>query len=764
MKEPFLIDDIASLRQRLLKTTRNEGKAGELWHLLKTSARSAPKDFPWFTFFVAVITKEKQDVQNAKEAIYTYLRKLEPMSFCTGLQFHFWCFAFPHAKICLYFQWLCSIDAFTPEEEKAIREQLIIYHFVNFYYGMRSKPDPECIDNQTLSLTLSCTLVGYLFGQGEQASTMAAIMFRDGSRRLPYVIGDMPESGYSGEGSSYMDCVNGPAIPLAVELLERILGEDGLLYKSFTQGGGKSISVLKMVAREFMPGGLLLPWDNYGYQFGVRGAIAYGASKTGLPLFYDVLENKTTWTYDIGTGWVYDDLVWTLIWWPQKILTEAKYEGNWYEPMVGGALVSQDNNHYCMQMWDPSEPNMPARSHVNPNAVIFTGFGVPVSADGSQAREVEHRFWFSDTWRRVSFLEIGSDSSYNYGDGCAGAHSVILVDGLESLRAQSEYPQVLSSQSFASPPALFSDCTPIYQEHFSDIHQVSRKTTLLNNEFFIIEDLFVAEKSHRISARFLFRPEGKVKKHSIKILTKEGISLSLFDLQKKAAITGEVVKNFPMLPDNESFLCDFGWEGDCVRGLYGVLMSQTIIPTREISQLSLIFETGNPWSRGEAETNLATSPYSGSLRLPAYMEQELTNHSTWWYGVTLALQPEETYLQLPSGLIAPKLYLNGQGIDLSAFTTSLALLGPRIPLPASAIKSQSLEFLLCTQVPISHYDGGGDGTIGLTGGLWLCKQAEAEEILDADFDGTTIRITTNQRIFQADYELMSKEGTTDGNI
>ena len=49
-------------------------------------------------------------------------------------------------------------------------------------------------------------------------------MLEDGLRRLPVVIGDMPASGYSGEGSAYMDCVNGPAMPLAVELLERVTG------------------------------------------------------------------------------------------------------------------------------------------------------------------------------------------------------------------------------------------------------------------------------------------------------------------------------------------------------------------------------------------------------------------------------------------------------------------------------------------------------------------------------------------------------------
>ena len=52
---------------------------------------------------------------------------------------------------------------------------------------MRTKPEPECVDNQALSLCLSTTIVGYLFSQGDSPSEMAKLMLRDGLRRLPGV-------------------------------------------------------------------------------------------------------------------------------------------------------------------------------------------------------------------------------------------------------------------------------------------------------------------------------------------------------------------------------------------------------------------------------------------------------------------------------------------------------------------------------------------------------------------------------------------------
>ncbi len=146
--DPFLLDDLDALRAELTSLGPDDGRRYELWQMVRDSARRAPADFGWFVPFVAVVTREPDDIARAREVIHTYLAKLDPMSFSTGLQYHFWCFAFPHAKVALYFQWLCSIGAFSDEEVQHISEELVTYHFVNFYYGMRTKPEPDCIDNQ----------------------------------------------------------------------------------------------------------------------------------------------------------------------------------------------------------------------------------------------------------------------------------------------------------------------------------------------------------------------------------------------------------------------------------------------------------------------------------------------------------------------------------------------------------------------------------------------------------------------------------------
>ena len=69
---PFLMNDIETLRDQIMNK-KISGKKLELWNLVKSSACNAPLDFGWFVPFVAVITKEKADVENARKIIFTYI-------------------------------------------------------------------------------------------------------------------------------------------------------------------------------------------------------------------------------------------------------------------------------------------------------------------------------------------------------------------------------------------------------------------------------------------------------------------------------------------------------------------------------------------------------------------------------------------------------------------------------------------------------------------------------------------------------------------
>lgn len=742
----FLLKNVSELR-KAIETGAQTPRQRSLWNMMLSCARSGPLNYPWFTPFVAVVTQEKQDVENAKRVIATYADKLNHQNYCTGLQFHFWCFAFPHAKWAMYYQWLCALGAYTPEEREELDAVFLNYQFTNFYYGMRTKPEPECADNQTLSLTLSNVIVGYLFSD----TRIGKIMLRDGLKRLPEIIGRLPASGYTGEGSDYMDCVNGPAMWICCEALEEITGEKGVAFKRFEPNGVRPVDVLDICAREWMPGGLLLPWDNYGYNCGVKAPVAYAAKITGNARYYEMLEKDADWAYDIGTGWAYDDMVWTLIFWPTQAPSVREQTRNWFVSGVGGALVGAGDTQYLMQMWDESGVECPTRSHVNPNAVIFNAYHLPVSADGSKMEFDCTRFEYPDTWRVVDFLSMDSTSRYNYGDGCIGAHSCVIVDGNESMRAMTEYPQTKSEDCSAEEGYLSSDATPLYAEHFPDAIRVSRKSSLHCDRFFVIEDDLRFGEEHLLTSRFLLRPGAEPCENGVRIVTPEGVVLSLCEVGGGSEISVENVKNYPHKPDLACVIADFNRRAKKLDRLFVAFMSKRFSDYEQIGGFRAVADEKGDLCYREAAKLLSDPGETFDLSLPPFMEREAKICSVWWFGKKIAKKEGKAVLVLPAGLIEPELYFNGKKFDLSPYDRSMQLIRPHVSLPDEFSGEGQIDVVLKTRVPVDHYYGKGWGTYGMNGGVSLAYAQEEERPEKIEYDGKTLRVRTNQKEYVTEY-------------
>ncbi len=747
----FLLKDIEGLRKKILADGQTPAQRA-LWNMICSCARSGPMHYPWFTPFVAVITREKEDIENAKRVIAAYVGKLNDQNYCVGLQFHFWCFAFPHAKWAMYYQWLAAAGAYSREEREELDAIFLNYQFTNFYYGMRTKPEPECADNQTLSLTLSNVITGYLFSD----THIGKIMLRDGLKRLPEIIGRLPASGYTGEGSDYMDCVNGPAMWICCEALEEITGQKNVAFQRFAPNGVRPIDVLDMCAKEWMPGGLLLPWDNYGYNRGVKAPVAYAAGLTGDARYYELLEKDADWAYDIGTGWAYDDMVWTLIFWPTQPPRFREKSKNWYVPGVGGALYGAGDTFYLMQMWDESGVGCPTRSHVNPNAVLFNAYHIPVSADGSKMDFDCKRFDYADTWRTVDFLSMDSETRYNYGDGCLGAHSSVIVDGNESMRAMREYPQTASESGSAEEGYLYSDASPLYAEHFPDTVRVARKSSLHCDRFFIIEDDLRFRDEHMLTGRFLLRPSAKPYKGGIRAVTPEGVVLYLCEVLGGSEVCIEEVKNFPHKPDLACVIVDFKKKAARLDRLMVAFMSARFSTPEPVAGFRGE-ACEKALSYAEASALLAAPGETFGLTLPPFMEKRVKIAPVWWFGKRLYKKAGRAALVLPAGLIEPELYINGEKQDLSPFFRSMQLLRPHIPLPEACLAEGELEIVFKTRVPIDHYYGKGWGTYGMNGGISLAYAEEEEKPEKVEYDGKMLRICTNRREYVTEYRCMGEE-------
>jgi hypothetical protein len=369
-------------------------------------------------------------------------------------------------------------------------------------------------------------------------------------------------------------------------------------------------------------------------------------------------------------------------------------------------------------MWDKSTPVIPTRAHVNPNTIIFNGYKVPISADGSPMPNKAHSFQFDDTWRKVGFMTMNTETRYNYGDGCCGAHTSILIDDNEGMRAHEEYNQLKTSgYEHNKEHYVYADVTPIYQENFNDVFEVYRKSSLHCDRFFLIEDYVGAKETHKITSRFLFRPTVATFENDVKICTDEGVTLYLKNLIGTDQITTKDIEYHPFKPDGRSQVVDFSCNGKEARRLFLAFISNSIQESEELKDIKVIGDPTGELQYEAAVKELEMSDCYVSMKLPAYMEADFLNYKTWWYQKTITKNKGKAYLKLPVGMWYPRLFINGIEIDLDKFEISKELIAPRVELPEEFDDLTELDVVLKVEVPIGHYDGGGDGTVGMTGGM-----------------------------------------------
>jgi hypothetical protein len=751
----FYLGDIEGLRAKLARAQTDGSLMGQVWGLVRRRAAD-PVASPWFLPFVAVITQEPATIAAARDALRRYVATMNAQQFGMGLQFHFWCFAFPHARWALYFHWLDQLGAWDDEtERRSLRDALIGWQFVNFYYGMRTKPEPQCVDNQTMALCFSNALVGELFGSGPGASAVAAVMRRDGLRRLPSMLGGFPPSGYSGEGSTYMDHVVGPSIPFAVELLERVHGGEWFT-RTLEPNGGSAQAVVRMIAREWTPCGLTLPWDHYGYQLPVRSCIAYGAHKTGDDLYLNLLEQHACFGHDYQVGWGYDDLVWSLIWWPApRPRARAAVYQSWAEPTVGAALVSPDASLYLMQMWDESTPNFPGRAHVNPNSLILVAHGSPLTTDGVPDKTCT-AFRYDDTWIERDGQDFGMRRD-NFGPGCGGAHSVLLVDEWEGMRARSEYEQARLVSFDAAAQSVTADVTPLYRERWADARIVRRRSRLCQDRFWLIEDLALFDKEHDLAARWFLRPGQVPSSRGVCIETAEGVRLQLLPLLGPDTHRVRTVEGYPNKLEGASLQVDFLQRGSCCRWLW---LAWPTLTRREIADVSGDWQcVSDADSVLTAATARAACDRSGvrlPMTMPAFMAADQPLVPRWWYRKTVtAPAAGPLWLRLPRLMWDLRLWVNDMEIDLASHRSRMDLMEIDVELPPVRA-GEAVELLVRVDCGIRQYGDDRHGS-GFWGRPALLAATALEQADYADYERGVVSVRSGRLIWQIEHTLMTRE-------
>lgn len=529
----------------------------------------------------------------AATALKGYYRALAQSDTANDVQFHTWCRAGSVTRRIAFFDWLAHRQVWTDADLEEAAESFLGFAYKHCYHVLTLRR--RASDNQALSMTLNCAVAGFLFGHKLADHPTGKFLFEYGISRLPDMIGLFPGDGYGGEGSTYTSHVNTPLSYWTAEFLLRTLGQD-LLDVPFEPNGTTLRKMVEMELHLLSPGGLLAPWDHYGWQKGINAsAFAYLAKATGNPRYLSVIAALGLWEAPGYLAWGQDDPMWTLLWWPEdqndyddRALPEELF--GWCLPKTGAALEDCKRRSRLMQVWDVSAETLAGvgRGQVNPNHIVFDYEGEPVLQDGIPDRDggdpwryppekvlerttAEERNRFQKYLQRIQGAKASWDNIVqSVSAGLLGAANSIVVDdepwywpgesraGRAEFYAKTERLQVVTG-----------DALPIYRPPY-DLSQARRTSIWTDAGFGLVLDSLHADSEHGYAWQAYTRPGLVLSGESAKLPLPRDRSV-LFAWQDGPAASVKVVDGYPDTDEKRSDLLSLTLRGQAAQ--FSVLLA-----------------------------------------------------------------------------------------------------------------------------------------------------------------------------------------------
>ncbi len=527
---PLFLGDPQALLNKLETAT---GPLKDLWQDYQNMLRDDPEARQKMLPFLAALTGK--DMSEAKDQLREKWTQLLASDQGHGLQKHTWCACGASIRQAVFVDWLHHRQAFSQEDLQLAAEVHLGIAFKYAYPTLASRVPSA--DNQNLSMTLYCTVVGYLFGHKLTGHATGRFLFAYGLQRLPRLLGLFPRDGYAGEGSTYTSHVNTPLFCLLHQLFETFnLPQNP---KGFQPNGSTFKQLIDIERKLIGPTGQMLPWDHYGWSQAINGApLAYLA---GLEEQENQRNHLLGMIHRLGLGnkpgmmaWGHDNPMWTLIWWPASMnqwqdTGEPAALTGWCLPRTGAALEDASRRTRLVQVWDRCAESFTAvgRMQVNPNHLILEVDGEPVFQDGVPAVG-QDPFGFdpqqamstlSDDARRrlANYATPGSDRNLtrfvqSQSCGMLGAANAIVVDDIKAYwPGRSVEGNALWYGRSDVLQAVCADVTPFYQPAF-DLTKAQR-ISIWNTRYGIglVVDELAAQTSHRWTWQAYLRPSASLK-------------------------------------------------------------------------------------------------------------------------------------------------------------------------------------------------------------------------------------------------------------
>ncbi len=591
----LFVPEVAALRRKL---ARASGVPALLWKSLRRLPHTTGNAVYGPAFCYLATGKDayaEQALAGLREQMEIYLAG----DISLDLQFHTWCNSAPMARLATMLDWIADSPAVSPHDFSAIKEAMLDYTFKHPYNIAKSRV--RSFDNQIASMSLCCTLVGYLFGVKRGNDLRAQRLMSAGMMRFPDLFALTPPGGYSYEGSTYFCQIVTPVVSWYCALMEQITGEE-LFFRPFPPHGTTPERILRTYLKIIGPTGLMPPWDHYHWmKCASLMGLAYLARKTGDPAPLRVIEAASLALEPNQIAWGSDDRLWTLLWWPENLEAGDTEEAfpSWAVEDVAGALVAQQKRWRLFQAWDRCEGGVYCgRAQVNPNMLALDLWGSTIFTDGSSDPErCTHFDYPIEAFDAV--LEPGeleSISSYYrtflawdpqkwvraFSTGLVGASNSIVVNG-EGFYSPKE-PREGRLVALPNLKLLASEAAPFYQPRYS-IESMVRTSLLVREDYFLVSDTI---RTSGESLRFDWQAyvRGKVTKQGrgVHVLTPEGVEVDILPLDKALKPRLTKVEGFPNDLEGRSTLVQYSTQGS------EVTIPLLIVPHRQVRPVADLSE------------------------------------------------------------------------------------------------------------------------------------------------------------------------------
>jgi hypothetical protein len=652
----------AALQAKLLHPTE---PLATYWRHLRLLARQNPFWFSSSNVLAFVVTSEEVYRQPARDLFLRFTNTKDAGLLTKEVQFHTHTASAPLGRLLALYDWIADTDLLTPEEDEAFRAAAL--DFAAQVPMRQLQGRARMFDNQIFANAFGAAVTGHVLGVRRGDSAQARRIHAVGMEWLLDQFGRLPHSCYSGEGSTYQMLVVMPLLTLAGAFVEETAG-----IPMFQRGQAPSFSPLRdwlIMARDLVgPAGLLPGWDAYGaYPFAVRSPLAYLAQRDGDREALALIRDAHTWYPSSHIAWEFDDRLWTLVWWPEKLEPSPACPFHaWMKPATAGALQDARTQTRLFQYWDPcgGAPHN-GRSNVNPNAIDLQSRGLPLLLDGMPTLpagllhldETALRDYLPEGLMQGLRRYLGQPETpegltrtlRHAVAGGIGDSNSLVVDGENwYVPLRSVEGKGLAVHDAGRLQVIESDSADYYRDRY-DVTKVTRISALVDGEIVLCLDDWASETPHRLTWQAFTWPEAS--QADGRVCADIGGLLQLDFLPGQAgqwALTP--VAGFPKAPCNASTRLEFQLQEPttAARLLMGMVIQSQLDEGEDLSA---------GWTleaAGESRNGVSLSAF--------YLDDEWPSGTGFLFRRTFSLTDaaaQPLCLRIPSATLSLRVSVNG---------------------------------------------------------------------------------------------------------